>query len=277
MEKKYIFIDVDGTLFDHETGKVPDSSVRAIRKARENGHKVFVSTGRPVCALGDLNAIEFDGLVCSNGGIVEIDHKLIGMESFSHNQLNELMSLFTTIGIGFGLEGYHDNFMDPIGYELFISLVKKLKKGSTEEAYAYMEKNRMWKLDRFKGYEKNIAKITLYTKSAEKTNQLDQALDKQYEFIIHQSDETETFTAELSLIGVSKASGVRKVLDYFHADRKNTFGYGDSLNDYEMIKYVQTGVAMGNGVKALKEVADDITESISDNGLYNSFLKHRLI
>ena len=277
MEKKYIFIDVDGTLFDHSTGKVPDSSVRAIRKARENGHKVFLSTGRAVCELGDLNAIEFDGFVCSNGGVVEIDQKLIGMESFSHNQLNELMHLFTSIGIGFGLEGYHDNFMDPVGYELFVSLVKRLKKGSTEEAYAYMEKNRMWKLERFKNYEKNIAKITLYTKSEEKINALDLALDNNYEFIIHQSDEMETYTAELSQIGVSKASGVRKVLDYFHADRKDTFGYGDSLNDYEMIKYVQMGVAMGNGVKALKEVADDITESIGDNGLYNSFLKHRLI
>ena len=105
------------------------------------------------------------------------------------------MHLFTSIGIGFGLEGYHDNFMDPVGYELFVSLVKRLKKGSTEEAYAYMEKNRMWKLERFKNYEKNIAKITLYTKSEEKINALDLALENNYEFIIHQSDEMETYNS----------------------------------------------------------------------------------
>lgn len=42
---KIIFIDVDGTLVDYE-GKLSDSAITAIRNARENGHKVYISTGR---------------------------------------------------------------------------------------------------------------------------------------------------------------------------------------------------------------------------------------
>ena len=42
---KIIFLDVDGTLVDYES-YLPDSAVMAIRKARENGHKVYISTGR---------------------------------------------------------------------------------------------------------------------------------------------------------------------------------------------------------------------------------------
>lgn len=42
---KIIFLDVDGTLVDYESN-LPDSAVMAIRKARENGHKVYISTGR---------------------------------------------------------------------------------------------------------------------------------------------------------------------------------------------------------------------------------------
>lgn len=41
---KIIFIDVDGTLVDYEN-HLPDSAVIAIRKARENGHRVYISTG----------------------------------------------------------------------------------------------------------------------------------------------------------------------------------------------------------------------------------------
>ena len=42
---KIIFLDVDGTLVDYHN-RIPDSAVEAIRKARENGHLVYVCTGR---------------------------------------------------------------------------------------------------------------------------------------------------------------------------------------------------------------------------------------
>ncbi len=42
--KKIIFIDVDGTLVDYDN-VLPLSAVKAIRKARANGHKVYISRG----------------------------------------------------------------------------------------------------------------------------------------------------------------------------------------------------------------------------------------
>jgi Predicted hydrolases of the HAD superfamily len=42
---KILFIDVDGTLVDYETN-LPESAVEAIRRARQNGHRVYISTGR---------------------------------------------------------------------------------------------------------------------------------------------------------------------------------------------------------------------------------------
>ena len=40
-----VFIDVDGTLVDYEN-HLPDSAVQAIRRARANGHRVYICTGR---------------------------------------------------------------------------------------------------------------------------------------------------------------------------------------------------------------------------------------
>ncbi len=42
---KILLIDVDGTLVNYEN-QLPESAIYAIRKARENGHKVYICTGR---------------------------------------------------------------------------------------------------------------------------------------------------------------------------------------------------------------------------------------
>ena len=44
--KKYVFLDIDGTLYSPQIGKIPDSAMDAIRQARANGSKVFLCTGR---------------------------------------------------------------------------------------------------------------------------------------------------------------------------------------------------------------------------------------
>lgn len=43
---KFLFFDVDGTLISPTTGHIPQSAVNAINKAKDNGHKCFICTGR---------------------------------------------------------------------------------------------------------------------------------------------------------------------------------------------------------------------------------------
>ena len=40
-----VIFDIDGTLVDYENN-MPDSAVEAIQRARKNGHRVYVCTGR---------------------------------------------------------------------------------------------------------------------------------------------------------------------------------------------------------------------------------------
>lgn len=49
MKKAALFFDVDGTLIDEQTKIVPESTLRALKQARENGHLVFINTGRTSC------------------------------------------------------------------------------------------------------------------------------------------------------------------------------------------------------------------------------------
>lgn len=42
---KYIFFDIDGTILSREN-TIPEKTIYALKKLKENGHKIFICTGR---------------------------------------------------------------------------------------------------------------------------------------------------------------------------------------------------------------------------------------
>ena len=61
--------------------------------------------------------------------------------------------------------------------------------------------------------------------------------------------------------------GINKVLDRFGVPASDSYGFGDGVNDLEMIKLVGTGVAMGNACDELKAQADEVCPSVVEDGL----------
>jgi HAD superfamily hydrolase (TIGR01484 family) len=82
---------------------------------------------------------------------------------------------------------------------------------------------------------------------------------------------------EISPKGVHKGSGLTAIAEYYGAGIENTIAIGDSDNDTPMIQRAGIGIAMGNADPGLKEIADDITTSINENGIFNAFRKYGLI
>ena len=72
---------------------------------------------------------------------------------------------------------------------------------------------------------------------------------------------------------VSKASGIDQILNLYGLDRSQSMGIGDGDNDIDMLKRCHIGIAMGNSIDTVKEIADYITDDIDNNGLSNA-LKH---
>ena len=52
---------------------------------------------------------------------------------------------------------------------------------------------------------------------------------------------------------------MKKVAEHLNINENEIMAIGDSMNDYEMIKYAKVGVAMAGAVEPVKEVADFIT------------------
>lgn len=48
---KALFFDIDGTLVSFKTHAIPASTIEALKRAKANGVKIYISTGRPFCLL----------------------------------------------------------------------------------------------------------------------------------------------------------------------------------------------------------------------------------
>ena len=114
-----IFLDIDGTLLDHEIG-IQESSKAAIAQAQANGHRVCLATGRPKPEVEDeILSIPFDGCIYSCGAMVESNGNVLFYEPFPQELVKHMILLMQTHAIGFNLEGSRTSFLDPTGYDFF--------------------------------------------------------------------------------------------------------------------------------------------------------------
>ena len=82
---------------------------------------------------------------------------------------------------------------------------------------------------------------------------------------------------ELIPKGFSKAEGIKLILDDLDIKQEKTYGFGDSMNDYEMLEYVKYGVAMGRSDDQLKAIAAYVTDTVENDGVYKALEKYELI
>ena len=91
---------------------------------------------------------------------------------------------------------------------------------------------------------------------------------------------TSTFGAkagEMMMKGVSKGAAIKDFMKSIGEPIENAYAFGDSTNDIEMLKMAGTAIAMGNGAELVKAVADYVTDTVDNDGLYNAMRHYKLI
>ena len=58
---------------------------------------------------------------------------------------------------------------------------------------------------------------------------------------------------------------------HYGIDIADTIGFGDSMNDLEMIETVGYSVCMANGSPALQAKSDLVCPAVDEDGLYKAF------
>ena len=113
MDRKLLFFDIDGTLLDEKTGLIPDSAVEAVRKARENGHIVFINSGRTASFIGgEVDKITFDGILAGCGTYIEYQGKVLEHKTLSKELQDKVLHLLRQCRIDAIVEGRYRNYFD---------------------------------------------------------------------------------------------------------------------------------------------------------------------
>ena len=276
MSSKYIFLDIDGTLFSQKLGATPPSAEDALKKARANGHKIFLCTGRSLAESSRYLNYKVDGFILGAGSMVYAGGKRIYDDPIPARDVTRIKKRIRQSGLGYSLEGGVGVYADPHGYERLLwyfaggSEDPEVQKQRAMENCTYPEKFGSEDSD-------NIYKIcALGSKWDERYDVLKKKLEEPY--ILTPSVDLDGFSCgEITNRNITKATGIEKVLGYYNAESFDAIGVGDSANDIPMLKACGIGIAMGSGSEAAKEAADYVTTGILDDGIRNAFLHFGLI
>ena len=256
--QKVLFFDIDGTIISEVNYQIPESTKRALKKAKENGHKIIINTGRTRSIIDkDVEDMDFDGYICGCGTYVEIDGEVLYYKTIDKSKYPGIINILKENDMDTILEGKDAIFMDFESedrvmrqkIENFLGMGLPVKPFSSDDI----------SFDKFFSIMKNtdnFKEIVNYFES--------QGL----EYI----DRGEN-TIEVVPKDHSKATGMEILLKYLNLNKEDSYAFGDSYNDISMFEYCPNGVLMGNGKKDLFNKVKFVTKDVDEDGIEYA-LKH---
>ena len=99
MEKKLIFLDIDGTLTEPGKNVPPDSALEAVRRAQAKGHIVVLCSGRNYGMLSPLLKYGFNGVISCAGGCIEYGNHMVYDCPMTPEQQKRVLTVFQESGV----------------------------------------------------------------------------------------------------------------------------------------------------------------------------------
>ncbi|NUR07375.1 MAG: HAD family phosphatase [Nocardioidaceae bacterium] len=257
---RLVALDIDGTLFpnDPSTGLVDDEirpAVRdAVRRAYEAGAHVVLATGRStsgITPVWDALGLPTDGtrvMAVASNGAVTFRYPPVEVRStvtFDASQIVRLLLqevpqaavAVEEIGVGYRInrpfpEGEITGEMilqdvDELVAEPVTRVIIRDPHSSEEEFLELAEKLGLVGTNYFIGW---------------------------------------TAWLDIAPEGVSKASALAEVAAELGVEQRDVLAIGDGRNDLEMLQWAGRGVAMGQAPLEVQEAADDVTETVANDG-----------
>lgn len=254
---RIVFFDIDGTLLVPHAKQISPKTRQTLLELHRKGIRICIATGRAPVYLPDFGNIPFDAYVTYNGSYCFNARETILSNPLSSQDVQTLIKNATAIGRPVSLatkdrlaaNGVEQDLADYYALShLTLEAADDFEAVAHEDVYQLMLGCR--EAD-FPAIMKNVtnAKIAI---------SWDRAID-----IIPANG--------------GKGAGIRRVLAYYGLDAAQALAFGDSHNDIEMLQAVGTGVAMGNASPVLKAVADEVCESVEQDGIYRYCLAHSLL
>lgn len=276
MEGKLIFLDIDGTLTLPGAEEIPESALQAVRGAQKKGNRVFLCTGRNCGMIRPLLKYGFDGVIGSSGGYIECEGEVIYDCPIEEEKKLLAMEVLQKNGIYRTIECKNGSYTDESFKEF---LRQNAREGKNSELLRWREQLEQSLNIRPMGeYEGQPAyKLVIISERIDQLEEARRVLEQDFKFCIQDADESGFINGEIINRAFDKGQAVKRVCDHYGISLEHTVGFGDSMNDWEMLEVVNLGICMENGSEQLKKLADDICPSVEEDGIYQAFCKYHLM
>lgn len=242
---KLVASDMDGTLLD-ESSHVPEETFGLIHELHERGVRFVASSGRRYDTLRWFFGPVADEIsyVASLGTQVYADGRLLDREVFSTlsvQRLFETCHMFDCLHLAV----YEDSatyLIDDLS-----AYISELDKDLGTATRVYDPPSP----------EVNIIKAAVCCDRPELITEMAYVLERElgdwFTFLPSGSRWIDVTPAHLS-----KATGLAQVMRYFGVERDEVMAFGDSMNDYQMLRFVGHPVVVENARYSLKQVAERV-------------------
>ena len=252
-----IFFDIDGTLVSHETNCVPESARKALALLKAKGIRRIIATGRHLSEIDTLpmDGLSFDGYLMLNGQLCyDKDKNLIYGNPLEGQSLETLIAMF-------------EQKLFPIMFiekdRMYINFINEAVRLAQESMSAWMPE-----IDCYRGN-------TVYQAVAFVTPEQKAILTQQLpDCRIAQWME---FAVDIVPKASGKAAAVDRYLKFLGEEQPGTMAFGDGSNDVDMLRFVETGIAVGNSEAHVQAAADYVTDHIDRDGIYNALVHFGVI
>ncbi len=274
MNRKLIFLDIDGTLTPAGSNTPPESAMKAVKMAQAKGHKVFLCTGRNPAMLAPVLALGFDGAVAGAGGYVFTNDEVLFDCPMEKEDFETGMRLLKENGVFRTIEAKDATWGDEDLGD-FLAQAGDSNSELIRWRKALAEQLNIRPMSEYDGSP--VYKIVIMCKTMEQLEPAKAALGDRYNFVVQDLAARNCLNGELINRQFDKGRGVRIVAEHFGIPIEDTFGFGDSMNDLEMIETVGYSVCMTNGSPALQAKSDLVCPAVEEDGLYLAFEQLGLI
>lgn len=258
MDIKAVFLDIDGTWYDHKTNQIFKENIEAVKKLQKNGIKVALCSGRPKEMAADLHVFEdvkWDGYIGVSGGVVHDENlKIIYRNTYTQEQLKEIFRI-----------AEENNFcLFSFGeYEFMTKELNEISQRFIDQYHLNTPEVRTWNGE-------NLTYISALGRGLK-------------ELQVFEGIEGIRFTASTTYVidfikeNVSKAEAIDYLMNYWNIKGCDYIAFGDSINDIPMMQKATIGIAMGNAEEETKQAADMVIGSASTPAIAETLKKLNLI
>ncbi len=253
------FCDIDGTLLPFGKGLM-ESTRASIEKARKQGHRFFLATGRSMKEIDPrLSVITFDGGVYSNGVTVKLGNKTVLDEKMTQDDMSYLRAYSEENSFLYMLQSDDGTYMTEECRDFFVSSMRKhLGRVIDVPNIIVYEKG---KVDDFGSVRK-----FLFLSPDHRMDEARESLPPRFQVIDNTVGIPQSDMAEICLPSFNKGTGVEALIRALGDDMASSVAIGDGANDIEMLSMAELGIAMGNAPEDVKKHAKWVTSSVDDDG-----------